>query len=169
MYEVYLKSSGLNIPCNKETHNLIAKNLKKIVQNFSSCVHCQYKCKCRFSLFFELGFQSYLISRITCKFMFTLFKSVIQWSGPTINAEQHNIILQMMGWPRDMGGSCEYTEEAIVDCQQEAIPQLGVYGEIPLPHCQTSILRTSILRSVFTMPWVGSSEQRFIRGGKFLD
>lgn len=33
-YEVYLKSSGLNIPCNKETHNLIAKNLKKIVQNF---------------------------------------------------------------------------------------------------------------------------------------
>jgi len=34
MYEVYLKSSGLNIPCNKETHNLIAKNLKKIVQNF---------------------------------------------------------------------------------------------------------------------------------------
>ena len=34
MYEVYLKSSGLNIPCNKETHNLIAKNLKKIIQNF---------------------------------------------------------------------------------------------------------------------------------------
>jgi len=63
-----------------------------------------------------------------------------------------------------MGGSYEYTEEAIVDCQQEAIPQLGVYGEIPLPHCQTNILR-----SVFTMPWVGSSEQRFIRGGKFLD
>jgi hypothetical protein len=29
MYEVYLKSSGLNIPCNKETHKLIIQNLKK--------------------------------------------------------------------------------------------------------------------------------------------
>jgi len=45
----------------------------------------------------------------------------------------------MMGWPPDMVGSCKYTEEAIVDCQQGAIPQLGVHGEIPLPHCQTLV------------------------------
>ena len=45
----------------------------------------------------------------------------------------------MMGWPPDMEGSCKYTEEAIVDCQQGEIPQLGVYGEIPLPHCQTLV------------------------------
>jgi hypothetical protein len=45
----------------------------------------------------------------------------------------------MMGWPPDMEGSCEYTEEAIVECQQGVILQLGVYGEIPLPHCQTLV------------------------------
>jgi hypothetical protein len=56
----------------------------------------------------------------------------------------------MRGWPRNVKGSCAYTEEAVVECQQGEILHLGIYGEITL-----SLFQTLILRSVFIMPWVG--------------
>lgn len=68
-----------------------------------------------------------------------------------------------MRWPPDMEGSCNCTEQAIMDSQQGVILQRGVYGEIPPPHS-----KTSILRNVLTMPWVGSSDYKFIKGGEFL-